>query len=83
MGNCFGKRDNNYWRFLDKNGNFMSAGSINKKYGLNWNFIHELQIRHSIPYTWKCIINKTRTENNIMHFKTGVQYIKFDDKHLI
>ena len=45
---------------LDANGEFMDHQSIKAKYGIKTNFLKVLQLRQSLPYTWRNTINDTR-----------------------
>ena len=45
---------------LDDNGEFMNHQNIKARYGIETNFLEVLQLRQSLPYTWRNTINNTR-----------------------
>ena len=45
---------------LNDKGEFLTHEEINRKYTVNCNFLNAMQIRQSIPYTWRLPIKENK-----------------------
>ncbi len=61
--------------FLRNNNKFMGHTEINNKYDIKSNFFDILQIRQSIPFAWRDILNNSSKQKSI-----GTDSLFIDDK---
>ena len=49
---------------LDENRRFLDHNGLNEKYGIACNFLNALQIRQSIPISWRCTLTSNSPNTN-------------------
>ena len=49
---------------LDENRRFLDHNGLNEKYGIACNFLNALQIRQSIPISWRCTLSSNSPNTN-------------------
>ena len=64
---------------LDDQGSFIDHSGIHRKFGIQCNFLESLQIRHSIPLTWRELLS--RHENQCVNCDiVDDVYVRIDNK---